>query len=99
MPSGGPPIHGRYLQVLTANGGDHVLRCQPPPGDLLRIEPDAHGIILVGNEDALTPVLVALTIADEIAGSKLEIVQDCGHLSTMERPDAVTVALSAWIAR
>jgi hypothetical protein len=36
---------GRYLQVLTANGGDHVLRCQPPPGDLLRIEPDAHDII------------------------------------------------------
>jgi len=25
-------------------------------------------------------------------------VQDCGHLSTMERPDAVTEALRAWIA-
>ena len=41
---------GRYLQVLTANGGDHVLRCQPPPGDLLRIEPDAHGIIAGAQE-------------------------------------------------
>jgi pimeloyl-ACP methyl ester carboxylesterase len=56
-------------------------------------------LVLVGNEDALTPVSVALTIADGIAGSKLEIVQDCGHLSTMERPDAVTEALRAWIAR
>ena len=54
-------------------------------------------LVLVGNEDALTPVSVALTIADEIAGSKLEIVQDCGHLSTIERPDAVTEALRAWI--
>ena len=54
-------------------------------------------LVLVGNEDALTPVSVALTIADGIAGSKLEIVQDCGHLSTMERPDAVTEALRAWI--
>ena len=53
--------------------------------------------MLVGNEDALTPVSVALTIADGIAGSKLDIVQDCGHLSTMERPDAVTEALRAWI--
>ena len=39
-------------------------------------------LVLVGNEDALTPVSVARTIADGIAGSKLEIVQECGHLST-----------------
>jgi hypothetical protein len=42
-------------------------------------------LVLVGNEDALTPVSVALTIADGIAGSKLEIVQECGHLSPMAR--------------
>jgi len=54
-------------------------------------------LVLVGNEDALTPVSVALTIADGIAGSELEIVQDCGHLSTIERPDAVTEALRTWI--
>ncbi len=54
-------------------------------------------LVLVGNEDALTPVSVALTIADGIVGSKLDIVQDCGHLSTMERPDAVTKALRAWM--
>ena len=54
--------------------------------------------VLVGNEDALTPVSVALTIADGTTGSKLEIVQDCGgHLSTIERPDAVTEALRAWL--
>jgi pimeloyl-ACP methyl ester carboxylesterase len=54
-------------------------------------------LVLVGKEDALTPVSVALTIADGIAGSKLDIVQDCGHLSTMERPDAITEALRAWM--
>jgi pimeloyl-ACP methyl ester carboxylesterase len=56
-------------------------------------------LVLVGNEDELTPVSVALTIADGIAGSKVDILQDCGHLSTMERPDAVTEALRAWISR
>jgi pimeloyl-ACP methyl ester carboxylesterase len=55
--------------------------------------------VLVGNEDALTPVSAARMIAEGIVGSKLDIVQDCGHLSTMERPDAVTEALGAWIAR
>ena len=56
-------------------------------------------LVLVGNEDAHTPVSVALMIAEGIVGSKLDIAQDCGHLSTMERPDAVTEALRAWIAR
>jgi pimeloyl-ACP methyl ester carboxylesterase len=56
-------------------------------------------LVLVGNEDALTPVSAARMIAEGIVGSKLDIVQDCGHLSTMERPDAVTEALRAWIAR
>jgi pimeloyl-ACP methyl ester carboxylesterase len=55
-------------------------------------------LVLVGNEDALTPVSAARTMADGIAGSKLRVVQDCGDLSTMERPDAVTEALRAWIA-
>jgi pimeloyl-ACP methyl ester carboxylesterase len=55
-------------------------------------------LVLVGNEDALTPVSAARTIADGIVGAKLDIVQDCGHLSTMERPIAVTEALRAWIA-
>jgi pimeloyl-ACP methyl ester carboxylesterase len=54
-------------------------------------------LVLVGNEDALTPVSVARTIAEGIAESKLDVVQDCGHLSTMERPDVVTEALRAWI--
>jgi pimeloyl-ACP methyl ester carboxylesterase len=54
-------------------------------------------LVLVGNEDALTPVSAAMMIADGIAGSKLKIVQDCGHLSTMEQPGAVTEALRAWI--
>jgi pimeloyl-ACP methyl ester carboxylesterase len=56
-------------------------------------------LVLVGNEDVLTPVSAARMIAEGIVGSKLDIVQDCGHLSTMERPDAVTEALRAWIAR
>jgi pimeloyl-ACP methyl ester carboxylesterase len=55
-------------------------------------------LVLVGNEDALTPVSAARMIAERIVGSKLDIVQDCGHLSTMERPDAVTEALRARIA-
>jgi pimeloyl-ACP methyl ester carboxylesterase len=54
-------------------------------------------LVLVGREDALTPVELSQEIAAGIPGSKLEIIPDCGHLSTMERPEAVNRALAAWL--
>ena len=54
-------------------------------------------LVLVGREDALTPPALAREIADGIPGSRLEIIPDCGHLSTLERPEAVTRALRAWL--
>ena len=54
-------------------------------------------LVIVGREDALTPPELAQEIASGIAGATLEIVADCGHLSTMERPAAVNRALRAWL--
>jgi pimeloyl-ACP methyl ester carboxylesterase len=54
-------------------------------------------LVLVGREDALTPVELSQEIAAGIPGAKLEIVPDCGHLSTMERPEAVNRALREWL--
>jgi pimeloyl-ACP methyl ester carboxylesterase len=56
-------------------------------------------LVLVGREDALTPVDLAREIAAGIPGAKLKIVPDCGHLSTLERPAAVNRALRQWLAR
>jgi pimeloyl-ACP methyl ester carboxylesterase len=54
-------------------------------------------LVVVGREDALTPPEMAREIAAGIPGAKLEIVPDCGHLSTLERPEAVNRALRAWL--
>lgn len=54
-------------------------------------------LVLVGREDALTPVELSQEIAAGIPGARLEIIPDCGHLSTMERPEAVNRALRAWL--
>jgi pimeloyl-ACP methyl ester carboxylesterase len=54
-------------------------------------------LVLVGREDALTPVKQHREIADSIPGARLEIIADCGHLSTLERPHAVSRALRAWL--
>ena len=55
-------------------------------------------LVLVGDEDAITPPFMAEDMASVIAGSTLTIVPDCGHLSTLERPDVVTAALQQWLA-
>jgi pimeloyl-ACP methyl ester carboxylesterase len=47
--------------------------------------------------DELTPPALSRELADGIAGSRLVIVADCGHLSTMERPEAVNRALVEWM--
>jgi pimeloyl-ACP methyl ester carboxylesterase len=54
-------------------------------------------LVLVGNDDTLTPVSAARTIVDGIVWSKLHIIQGCGHLSTMEQPAAVTKTLCGWL--
>jgi pimeloyl-ACP methyl ester carboxylesterase len=40
---------------------------------------------------------MAQEIAYGIPGAKLEIIPDCGHLSTLERPEAVSRAMRAWL--
>jgi pimeloyl-ACP methyl ester carboxylesterase len=54
-------------------------------------------LILVGDSDLLTPPERAQEMAEGIRGARLVVVPDCGHLSTLERPVAVTGALQAWL--
>lgn len=54
-------------------------------------------LVIVGAQDRLTPVKVAEELAGGISGSRLEVIPDCGHLSTLERPDAVDAALRSWL--
>ena len=56
-------------------------------------------LVLCGNEDAWAPADRHRAMAARIAGAALSLVTDCGHMSTMERPEAVTDALLAWRAR
>ncbi len=55
-------------------------------------------LVLVGEQDALTPPERAAEIASGIAGARLVRIADCGHLSTLERPHEVTQALHGWLS-
>lgn len=54
-------------------------------------------LIVVGREDAITPLELHEEMAAGIPGSELVILEDCGHLSTMEQPQAVTALLRRWL--
>jgi pimeloyl-ACP methyl ester carboxylesterase len=54
-------------------------------------------LVLVGAQDELTPPHLADEMAAGISGARLVQVADCGHMSTMERPQAVTRALVEWM--
>lgn len=54
-------------------------------------------LVVVGDNDALTPPKLAEEIAAGIRGARLVVIADCGHLSTLERPDAVNQALAEWM--
>ena len=55
-------------------------------------------LVVVGEEDQLTPPELAVEMADGIAGARLEVIADCGHMSSMEQPDIVTGLLRDWLA-
>src|SRR5688572_26087687 len=45
-------------------------------------------LILVGNEDKITPIAVAQKMHEKLLTSKLEIIPQAGHLSNLENPIA-----------
>jgi pimeloyl-ACP methyl ester carboxylesterase len=58
---------------------------------------DCPSLVLCGREDQMTPLAWSEQIASLIPGARLEIIEHCGHLTTMERPWETSVALRQWL--
>jgi pimeloyl-ACP methyl ester carboxylesterase len=56
-------------------------------------------LVLCGREDALTPPELHAEMATAIPGARLALIEQCGHLSAMEQPQAVTALLRDWLLR
>jgi pimeloyl-ACP methyl ester carboxylesterase len=54
-------------------------------------------LVLCGHDDAWSPLARHEEMARRIRGSRLVAVPECGHMCTMERPDAVGRALLQWL--
>ena len=65
--------------------------------DLVRVSVPT--LVMCGRNDPVTPVPDHELIAAKIPGARLEIIEDCGHLSTIEQPEAVNRVLIDWLRR
>jgi len=54
-------------------------------------------LVLCGRQDKLTPPHNSEEMAKAIPGAALVVVEECGHMSTLERPGAVNRAMRAWL--
>jgi pimeloyl-ACP methyl ester carboxylesterase len=56
-------------------------------------------LVVVGEEDALTPPAEAERMADAAADSELEVVKEAGHMTPVERPAEFGAILRRFLAR
>lgn len=68
--------------------------------------PDSHAdlarvrvptLVMCGRQDPVTPLADHEAMAACVPGSQLQVIEDCGHLSTIEQPQAVTDVLTRWL--
>jgi pimeloyl-ACP methyl ester carboxylesterase len=56
-------------------------------------------LCLCGAQDAITPPKVHQEMIDRLPNATLAVIENCGHLSTLEHPEEVLMHLRAWLAR
>ena len=55
-------------------------------------------LVLCGRQDALTPPALHEEMAGAIPKAALVVIEDCGHLSPLERPRTVSALMRYWLA-
>ena len=55
-------------------------------------------LLLTGRQDRLAPPALQEEMARDIEGARQVVIEECGHLSPLERPEAVTKALREWLS-
>ena len=60
-------------------------------GDLAKISVPT--LVLVGEDDVITPPAVAKSLADAIPGARLEVIAKAGHLAPYENPSVANAVI------
>ncbi len=99
-----PAVVARVRALIKANAPEaiaaavHALMGRPDSTPWLH-QIRIPALVIVGEEDTLTPPEVAEAMHRAIAGSALAVIPSAGHLSNLEHPEAFTLSLSAFLQR
>ncbi len=62
------------------------------------VEIEVPTVVIVGRQDQVTPLARASEMSADISTSRLLVLEECGHMSPLERPAEVTYALRGWLS-
>lgn len=71
---------------------------RPDNRELLK-ELQVPALVLCGREDQVTPLALSEEMANLLPDAELVIVENAGHMTTLEQPEAVKAALAGWLGR
>ena len=97
-----PAVEAQVRSLALASSGDAIagairaLMTRPDSTPLLATI-HVPALIVVGDEDTLTPPAASEEMHRAIAGSELVRIPHAGHLSNLERPDLFNAALAAFL--
>jgi len=96
-----PLLTGTIGQMALAVGKDSFKRQEE--AIIGRIDSRPHlkdircpTLVIAASEDQLMPVAVLKEMADAIPGARLELVEDSGHMTTLEHPERIVELLRDW---
>jgi len=82
---------------VTGIAGDLMAMAERPDSVPLLSEIACPTLILVGEQDGLTPPADAKLMAEKIKRARLEIIPGAGHLSNLENPEAFNSAVRKFL--
>jgi pimeloyl-ACP methyl ester carboxylesterase len=78
-------------------GALEAMKTRPDSTEMLS-SIDKPTLIIVGEEDGVTPPELSRTMHEHISGSRLVVIPEAGHLSSIEAPDAFNGAVAEFLA-
>jgi 3-oxoadipate enol-lactonase len=100
--SAGEDVYARLVESMSALHKESYMKSIAARGDWKPVlDPrsvQVPTLVVVGNEDRLTPPAMARLIADAIPGARLAVIPAAGHLSNIEQPAAFNAAVLDFLA-
>jgi len=92
------------LDMSRDIGGDGFVREQTailgrPDSRHLLVDIEVPTVVIVGRQDQTTPLPRSQEMAADIANARLVVLEECGHMSPLEKPAEVSAELRKWLAQ